>query len=181
MRNRSFPIRIALLKRYSKIHNRDDLAGCPQAAEFVALPNGRVHDTLFLYYGGDAGCQFKHIYLPYDTHYVEKFYCHIEPDTGRRYSLGDINAPGNEAPEKGNPIFEFLGIKRSWSFSKEHMEELYKQGRILQSKRVQRRGRSVSHETNDSMLVTVTPSVSNVKNTQTTLPLLGEKEMANPR
>lgn len=93
---------------------------------------GRVHDTLFLYGGSDYF--FKHLYRPYDQDYVEKFYRHVEPETGRRYSLGDLGAPGNDAPEKGNPIYEFLGMKRSWRFSKEKMEDLYKQGRIVQSK-----------------------------------------------
>jgi hypothetical protein len=95
---------------------------------------GRVHDSIFLYGGGDEDYKFKHLYLPYDPEYVEKFYRNIEPETGRRYSLGDLGAPGNDAPEKGNPIYEFLGIKRSWRFSKERMEELYKQGRIVQTK-----------------------------------------------
>ena len=95
---------------------------------------GRVHDSVFLYSGGSDEYKFKHLYTPYDTEYVEKFYRHIEPETGRRFSLGDLGAPGNEAPEKGNPVYEFLGIKRSWRFSKERMEELHKEGRIIQSK-----------------------------------------------
>lgn len=94
---------------------------------------GRVHDTIFLY-GGGGDYYFKHLYRPYDKEYIEKFYRHIEPESGRRFSLGDIGAPGNEAPEKGNPIYEFLGINRSWRFSKERMEELYKEGRIIQPK-----------------------------------------------
>jgi len=95
---------------------------------------GRIHDSIFLYCGGEEEYKFTHLYLPYDEKYVEKFYRNIEPETGRRYSLGDLGAPGNDAPEKGNPIYEFLGINRSWRFSKERMEELYKQGRIVQSK-----------------------------------------------
>ena len=96
---------------------------------------GRIHDTIFLYAGGSGrGYKFKHLYTPYDDAYVEKFYRHIEPGTERRYSLGDLGAPGNDAPGKGNPVYEFLGIKRSWRFSKERMEELHKAGRIVQSK-----------------------------------------------
>ena len=94
---------------------------------------GRVHDSIFLYSGGGE-YHFKHLYLPYDEEYVGKFYKHVEPDTGRTYSLGDLGAPGNDAPEKGNPIYEFLGITRSWRFSKERMQQLYKEGRIVQTK-----------------------------------------------
>ena len=95
---------------------------------------GRVHDSLFFYSGGSDDYKFKHLYTPYDRDYVEKFYRHIDPETGRRFSLGDLGAPGNEAPEKGNPVYEFLGIKRSWRFSKDRMEELYREGRIVQSR-----------------------------------------------
>jgi DNA modification methylase len=94
---------------------------------------GRVHDTLFLY-GIGEDYFFKHLYRAYDQEYVEKNYKHVEPGTGRRYSLGDLGAPGNEAPEKGNPIYEFLGITRSWRFSKEKMEQLQREGLIVQSK-----------------------------------------------
>jgi DNA modification methylase len=94
---------------------------------------GRVHDTIFLYAGGDDYL-FKHQYRPYEEEYIEKNYRHVEPATGRRYSLGDLGAPGNDAPGKGNPNYEFLGIKRSWRFSKEKMQELYDQGRIIQPK-----------------------------------------------
>ena len=66
---------------------------------------GRVHDTLFLYSGGSDRYKFQHLYRPYDEDYVAKFYRHVEKKTGRRYSLGDLGAPGNDAPGKGNPIY----------------------------------------------------------------------------
>ncbi|MBU4460035.1 MAG: site-specific DNA-methyltransferase [Verrucomicrobia bacterium] len=94
---------------------------------------GRVHDSIF-FYGRTEQYKFTHLYRPYDADYVEKNYRHVEPGTGRRYSLGDLGAPGNDAPGKGNPIYEFLGIRRSWRFGKERMEELHKQGRIVQAK-----------------------------------------------
>jgi DNA modification methylase len=94
---------------------------------------GRVHDTIFLYTGGDEYF-FKHLYRPYDAEYIEKNYKHVEAETGRRFSLGDLGAPGNDAPEKGNPIYEFLGIRRSWRFSQERMEQLLREGRIIQTK-----------------------------------------------
>jgi site-specific DNA-methyltransferase (adenine-specific) len=94
---------------------------------------GRVHDSIFLYAGSDE-YTFHHAYKGYDDEYIEKFYKHVEPETGRRYSLGDLGAPGGAAPSKGNPFYEFLGVERYWRFSKQSMEELYKAGRIVQSK-----------------------------------------------
>ena len=94
---------------------------------------GRIHDTLFLYSGGEDYF-FKHLYRPYDEDYLEKFYKHVEPETGRRYQLGDLGAPGGAAPSKGNPHYEFLGVTRYWRYSQENMQELHNQGRIVQTK-----------------------------------------------
>lgn len=94
---------------------------------------GRVHDTLLMYSKGEDYC-FKHLYRPYDPEYVEKFYHHIEPETGRRYQLGDLGAPGGASPSKGNPHYEFLGVTRYWRYSKENMEKLYREGRVIQTK-----------------------------------------------
>jgi hypothetical protein len=52
--------------------------------------------------------------------------------TGRRYQLTAIDGPGGGA--KGNPRYEFLGVTRYWRYSKETMEKLYKEGRIVQTK-----------------------------------------------
>jgi len=93
---------------------------------------GRVHDTIFFYAKNDS-YEFKHLYKPYDPEYIKEFYRHVEPETGRRYRLGDLTAPGGAAPSKGNPHYEFLGVTRYWRYSKENMEKLYKEGRIIQT------------------------------------------------
>jgi DNA modification methylase len=94
---------------------------------------GRVHDTLLMY-GGGRDYFFKHLFRPYDPEYVEQFYRHTEAETGRRYRLGDLTAPGGASPSKGNPHYEFLGVTRYWRYSKENMEKLYAEGRIVQTK-----------------------------------------------
>lgn len=99
---------------------------------------GRVHDTIFLYAQGAAsdrgGFTFNHQYKPYDPEYVEQFYRHVEPESGRRFRLGDLTAPGGAAPAKGNPCYEFLGVTRYWRYSEENMKKLHAEGRIIQSK-----------------------------------------------
>jgi DNA modification methylase len=94
---------------------------------------GRVHDTILLYSGG-GDYYFKHLYTPYDPEYVDGFYKHVEPETGRRYRLGDLTAPGGASPSKGNPHYEFLGVTRYWRYSQENMQKLYEEGRIVQTK-----------------------------------------------
>ncbi len=94
---------------------------------------GRLHDSIFLYAKSD-GYTFNHLYQPYSEEYIENFYCYVEPGSGRRYRLGDLTAPGGGAPSKGNPHYEFLGVKRYWRYSKENMEKLHREGRIIQTK-----------------------------------------------
>jgi hypothetical protein len=71
-------------------------------------------------------------YTPYDDEYIESAYRNQDSD-GRRYTLSDITAPGGGKASKGNPHYEFLGVTRYWRFSKETMQKLYKQGRIVQT------------------------------------------------
>jgi SAM-dependent methyltransferase len=91
---------------------------------------GRLHDVVLLYRKGDGG-PWNMEWTPYDERYSDSFYRHVEPDTGRRYGLGDITGPGGEA--KGNPHYEFLGVTRYWRFSEARMRELYEEGRIVQT------------------------------------------------
>ena len=91
---------------------------------------GPIHDVILLY-GKGSNYQWNMQYQPYSEDYVEAFYKYVEPDTGRRYRLSDITGPGGAA--KGNPQYEFLGVTRYWRFKKERMEEMYRQGRIVQT------------------------------------------------
>ncbi|KAF0107307.1 MAG: hypothetical protein FD146_1785 [Anaerolineaceae bacterium] len=92
---------------------------------------GRIHESLFLYTKSD-NYTWNLLYTPYDQSYTDAFYRHKDPD-GRRYRLSDITAPGGGEAAKGNPHYEFLGVTRYWRFSQEKMQELYKQGRIVQT------------------------------------------------
>lgn len=47
------------------------------------------------------------------------------------YTLNPVTGPGGA--RKGNPFYKFLGIENYWRFSKETMNKLYKEGRIIQS------------------------------------------------
>ncbi len=71
--------------------------------------------------------------MPYSQGYVNDFYKFVEPETGRRYRLSDLTAPGGASPEKRNPKYEFLGVTRYWRYTRENMEKLYAEGRIVQT------------------------------------------------
>ncbi|WP_299680556.1 site-specific DNA-methyltransferase [uncultured Roseobacter sp.] len=94
---------------------------------------GNVRDTIF-FYTKSSKWTWNTLYTDYKQDYVDKFYRHIEPKTGRRFRLGDITAPGGADPKKRNPTYEFLGVKRYWRYSEARMHELYHEGRIIQTR-----------------------------------------------
>lgn len=94
---------------------------------------GNVRDII-LFYTKSTEWIWNWQYTPYDESYIRNFYRHIEDGTGRRFRLGDITAPGGANPAKRNPHYEFLGVTRYWRYSKERMQELFDEGRIIQTK-----------------------------------------------
>ena len=97
-----------------------------------AMHYGRSHDVI-LFYTKSQDYTWNQQYTAFSENYVDKFYSHVEPKTGRRYQLDNLTGPGGAA--KGNPRYEFLGVTRYWRYSKEHMAKLYKEGRIIQTKK----------------------------------------------
>ncbi len=93
--------------------------------------HGRIHDSLLFYSKGDDWT-WNRLYTDYDREYVDQFYRHVDPDSGRRYRLDNLTGPGGEA--KGNPQYEIMGVTRYWRYSKKRMAELIKQGRVIQTK-----------------------------------------------
>ena len=92
---------------------------------------GRAHDNILLYSKGDPKT-WNEEFQEYSEDYVKNFYRYVEPTTGRRYQLDNLTGPGGEA--KGNPYYEVMGVKRYWRYSKEKMQELINEGRIVQTK-----------------------------------------------
>ncbi len=60
---------------------------------------------------------------------MDEKYSHQDPD-GRRYQLTSLNAPG--AGTRGHPQYELMGVTRYWRYSREKMDALAKEGRIVQ-------------------------------------------------
>jgi len=92
--------------------------------------HGRIHDVLLFYTKSDAWT-WEPQYTVYDEDYVKQFYRHSERGTNRLYRLGDLTGPGGAA--KGNPQYEVMGVTRYWRYSKERMEELIREGRVIQT------------------------------------------------
>ena len=93
--------------------------------------HGRLHD-LILFYSKGNNWTWNALHTDYDRDYVDQFYRHIEPETGRRYRLDNLTGPGGAA--KGNPLYEVLGVTRYWRYSEKRMAELLKEGRVVQTR-----------------------------------------------
>lgn len=91
---------------------------------------GRIHDVI-LFYVKTQEAKRNDVYLPYSQDYIAKMYRHVDED-GRKYRLDNLTGPGGAA--KGNAHYEFLGVTRYWRYTKEKMQELYRQGRVVQTK-----------------------------------------------
>lgn len=91
---------------------------------------GRITDTI-LFYSKGAALTWNPQFRPYDQTYIDRDYRRIESD-GRRYRLDNIQGPGGA--EKGNPLYEVMGVSRHWRYSKERMQKLIDAGRIIQTR-----------------------------------------------
>jgi len=93
--------------------------------------HGHIHDVILFYTKGDEWT-WNPVYTPYSQDYIDSFYKHVEPETGRRYRLSDLTGPGGAS--KGNPQYEVLGVNRYWRYSEERMQKLINEGRVIQKK-----------------------------------------------
>lgn len=91
------------------------------------------HDVLLFYAGNENTWNEEGAFLPYDpANLPEKTavkYSHKDPD-GRVYRLDNLINPN---PDRPNLTYEFLGVKRVWRWTRERMQEAYKQGIVVQS------------------------------------------------
>jgi len=91
---------------------------------------GRITDTL-LFYSKGTKTVWNSLYTPYDEKYIERDYRRVDSD-GRRYRIDNLQGPGGAA--KGNPSYEVMGVTRYWRYSKEKMDKLIAEGRVIQTR-----------------------------------------------
>ncbi|HLX61378.1 MAG TPA: site-specific DNA-methyltransferase [Planctomycetota bacterium] len=129
-------LKIVLDAVFGKENYRTEISWKRQSAHNDAKQGrrqyGNVRDVIF-FYAKSSAWTWSWIYTPYSEEHVKNAYRHVEKETGRLYSLGDMTAPGGASPEKRNPHYEFLGVTRYWRYSKETMAKLHEEGRIVQT------------------------------------------------
>jgi DNA modification methylase len=123
---------------------------------------GRVHDVL-LFYTKTEQYTWNPQYTAHDPAYVEAFYRYVEPETGRRYRLGDLTAakPGGDTSyawrvkrrtdppgswqadledewQSPQPGWEYKAVYpyrgRYWAYSKANMVAFEQAGRLVYTK-----------------------------------------------
>jgi adenine-specific DNA-methyltransferase len=95
-----------------------------------AIHYGRVTEAVLFYTKSDKAV-WNSQYTAYSDEVLDRDYKYKDAKTGERYRLMPVDGPGGVA--KGNPFYEFLGVKGSWRYSKERMQELYEAEEIVLS------------------------------------------------
>lgn len=90
---------------------------------------GRVTESIFLYSKGNP--IWNPAYTAYTPEILSRDYKYVDAETGEKYRLMPVDGPGGAA--KGNPFYEFLGVKGYWRYSEAKMKELYEAGEIVLS------------------------------------------------
>jgi DNA modification methylase len=91
---------------------------------------GRITDSI-LFYTKSNTYTWNRVYRPYDQGYIDRDYRRVDED-GRRYRISDMRGPGGA--EKGNPYYEVMGVSRFWAYSRESMDRLIQEGRVIQTR-----------------------------------------------
>lgn len=103
----------------------------PKSLQRVRLPNN--HDVLLVYGRTEnATMRAEGMFEPYDEDDLDPKtagkYSHRDAD-GRRYQLTSLINPN---PDRPNLTYEFLGITRTWRWTKERMQQAWEEGHIVQ-------------------------------------------------
>ena len=96
-----------------------------KAHAFTRFPTAQ---DVILYYGKTSNVTWNPVYLPHRKEYIESHYSNMDPDTGRRYSLGDCLNPN---PDRPNLKFEWNGHLRVWRWTREKMQAYHDAGRLV--------------------------------------------------
>ena len=86
-----------------------------------------AHDLVFLYRKGDTSV-WHSPYLPHSEKLLKSHYSNVEEGTGRRYTLGDTLNPN---PNRPNLTYEWNGQTRVWRWTKEKMQQMQEDGRLV--------------------------------------------------
>lgn len=100
----------------------------PKSHAFTRYPS--AHDTL-LFYSKSGEPTWNAQYIGHRVEYLKSHYGNVEPETGRRYTLGDLLNPNKERPHLTYEFPPGTGNVRVWRWTRERMLQAWKEGRIV--------------------------------------------------
>jgi adenine-specific DNA-methyltransferase len=127
--NISAYVRILLDEVFGKENFLAEIIWKRTTAHSDSTTYGNVHDTIFYYVRSKGIRVWVPQYQPYDESYIKSHYRFLD-EQGRRYRRDNLTAPRG-----AGPIYEWKGITRPWRFTRENMERLEKEGRLLYTKK----------------------------------------------
>lgn len=91
---------------------------------------GPVHDVIYFYTKGDTHT-WNRLYIPLAEDHRERHYRKVDA-AGRRYTHGELTAPGKRNGRSGVPWkgFDVNSLGRHWMTTVEKLDELFNEGRI---------------------------------------------------
>jgi len=97
----------------------------PKGHAFTRFPS--THDVI-LAFGKTATAVWNTQYRAYDDAYLRSHYSSIEAGTDRRYTLSDCTNPNRNRP---NLTYEWNGIVKVWRWTKDRMQRMHDEGRLV--------------------------------------------------
>ncbi len=91
---------------------------------------GRVTESILLY-SKSENPTWNAQYSAYSDDVILRDYKYIDEKSGEKYRLTPVDGPGGA--RKGNPHYEFMGVKGYWRYSEARMKELFEAGEIILS------------------------------------------------
>ncbi|MCK6630113.1 MAG: site-specific DNA-methyltransferase [Anaerolineae bacterium] len=99
----------------------------PRANINIGMSGG--HDTILVYAKTETPIWNKQ-FVPLSEGYTDSHYNRVEEGTGRRYRTDNMISPN---PDRPNLKYEWNGIIRVWRVTKENMQKLHDEGRLVYS------------------------------------------------
>ena len=110
---------------------RSELTWKRTSAKGLARSSYPANADTILYYTIDRKYTWNPQFRPLERDYIESHYKNVEPGTGRRYQLDNLQNPNRDRP---NLTYEFMGVTKVWRWTRERMQEAYDRGLIVQPK-----------------------------------------------
>ncbi|MBA3948043.1 MAG: site-specific DNA-methyltransferase [Herpetosiphonaceae bacterium] len=85
------------------------------------------HDAI-LFYSRSENTIWNHQYVPTSEALIKSHYNQVDPETGRHYTLDNVL---NQNPNRPNLTYDWHGVTRTWRWTKEKMQQLHNEGRLV--------------------------------------------------